>query len=114
VTDRTTNRELAERLEVLQGTVTSIQQQVCALQEQLREVRSALERTQLILCGDGLQGLTDRVGTLEEQIWRNDPSILSRLQALEQHIDRFNKVAWALLALVASQLTLAVLRLIGI
>ena len=114
MTDRTTNRELAERLEAVQFSIVDLQHQVRSLQTQLYEVKAALERTQLILCGDGLQGLTDRVGTLEEQVWRDDPSILSRLQVLEQHIDRFNKVAWALLVLVASQLTLAVLKLIGL
>jgi Mg2+ and Co2+ transporter CorA len=107
VTGRTATKDLADRLDDIRTQVQRLQQEVDAL-------RSSIDRLQLILCGDGLQGLADRVDSLEDRVWKNDPSLITRVQSLEQHVERSNRLAWTLLALVLSQVVLGLLKLLGL
>lgn len=82
------------------------------LSERVDELTRGVERIQLIVCGNGIDGLADRISAVEASVCFGERSILARIAHLERTLDAALTVLRGILIAIGSAIALAVLQLV--
>lgn len=82
------------------------------LSERVEELARCMERIHLIVCGDGINGLADRISAVELSVCYGENSLLARIAHLERTLNAALVILRGILIAVGSAVAVALLRLV--
>lgn len=93
-------------------TVQELHKEIVALRSEMSELTTRIDRLRLIVCGDGINGLNERVAELERIVQRGNESLLVRLTRLEHKIGVMDYLLKIVLTTAVTTLVTAVLQVV--
>jgi hypothetical protein len=97
--------------EAIVTRLTLMSQQLDRLAASVDSLNALTAKLWVVTCGDG-QGLVDRVSLVENRLFADNESIVSRLAKVEQALRRIGKILEAVLTAMILAIVTAVLNLV--